>query len=211
MPDQGKPDTQPDLDRADRAGRVVAWLNARDEMERALEEALGDVPSARHETLARMAEVLQATAHGLGPEAAAVWAGIPNRVLQNWLAADPAFASALRSAAALASQHGLEPGGTPTPAMIRVATVALSRGATWVEALAVSGFAQRRFRRLTKDSPALAALLEAARRARPRISKVFVPATYRPRRPGQKRHSERAFRLVQRGTPSTSPVEPQPD
>ncbi|WP_371618348.1 hypothetical protein [Streptomyces sp. NBC_00454] len=187
-------------DSAARADRVVELLGARDEVELALKASLGGLPRERDETLARMAEVLQATAQGLALDAAAVWADMPERVLRNWLAKDPAFAAALRSAEALAGAHGLAagPATTPTPAMVRVAVLALSRGATWPQAVAVAGFPVRGFRRLSQTHPVLAALVEAARRARPRKPKNFVPAGYRPRRPGQAPPGPRAFRLVRR-------------
>ncbi|MFE2145648.1 hypothetical protein ACFXA3_28615 [Streptomyces sp. NPDC059456] len=198
-------------ERAAEAGRVVEWLGARDRVERALESSLGGLPCERDETVSRMADVLQATARGLGPEAAAVWAGVPDRVLQGWLAGDPAFAAALEAAAALAAAHGLEAGGSTTPAMVRVVVLALSRGATWPEALAVAGFAHRSFRRLSDAHPLLAALVEAARRARPRRSKKFVPATYRPRRPGQASPRPNAFRLVQRDDAKAPPLRARSD
>ncbi|MER5959887.1 hypothetical protein [Streptomyces longhuiensis] len=179
------------------ADRVMAWLAAREDVEQTLHAPLGDLPSERDERLARMADILQATALGLGPQAAAVWAGVPEPLLQRWLASDQHFASAVQTASALASAHGLEPGGAKTPAMIRVVMLALSKGATWDAAAAAAGLSVRKLRQLWRESPTLIALLDAARRARSRKPSTYVPSTYRPRKPGLK-PSTNTYRLVQR-------------
>ncbi|MEU6343354.1 hypothetical protein ABZ883_20725 [Streptomyces sp. NPDC046977] len=187
------------------AAQVVAWLCAREEMERGLHAALGRDPGQRDATTARMADVLQATALGLGPEAAAVWAGVPDQVLRSWLELDPAFAAAVASATALAAAHGLGPGRTVTPAMVRVAVLAISRGQGWQTAARLAGLTPWSFRQLLGASPAFAAMTRAARRLRPRRSKHFVPATYRPRHPGRSPGKSEGYRLLRMDDPVLSP------
>ncbi|MFD8999844.1 hypothetical protein ACFV0T_02465 [Streptomyces sp. NPDC059582] len=190
-----------ETDPAAAAAGVVAWLGARDQVERELRDAVGGQASHRDDTLARMADVLQATAHGLGQEAAAVWAGVPVRVLESWLRRDPAFASAVRSAAALSAAHGLRPGGEATPAMVRVVIAALGQGVTWPAAARAAGLTPYRLRQLWKASPVLVALVDAARRTRPRKSKGYVPAAYWPRRAGWAANAYN-YRLVQLDDPA---------
>ncbi|TXS43439.1 hypothetical protein EAO75_31480 [Streptomyces sp. uw30] len=187
----------------------MAWLKERGAIEHALHTSVDGLPSERDVTLARMGDVLQATAQGLQPQAAAVWAGVPEPVLQGWIDNDPAFASALYAATALAAAHGLKR-GRHTPAMLRVLLVAMSNGTTTVGAIKLAGFPGRHFRSLVRASSALEALLEAARRARPLKARsgAFVPSSYRPRRPGQKPPSPWTFRLVRRGDPDMSQTEP---
>ncbi|MFF3559314.1 hypothetical protein ACFYXS_04640 [Streptomyces sp. NPDC002574] len=193
------------------AARVVAWLTARDVIERDLHDALGGRVSQRDDTVSRMADVLQATAHGMAPEAAAVWAGVPYPVLRTWLEQDPAFATAVTSAAALAAAHGMRPAGAATPAMVRVAVLAISRGENWQSAARLAGFTPWTFRRLCGTSPAFGAMTRAARKLRPRRSKHFVPATFRPRRPGQTAGKEQGHRLVRLDDPVLAPQRPEED
>lgn len=194
---------------------VVAWLAARDDVERRLSEPLGTLTSQRDETVSRMADVLQATAHGLDPEAAAVWAGIPSRMLRSWQAMDPAFAAAMAAAAALAQAHGVRPRRQITPAMIRVALTAIIRGETWPSASQLAGIPARRFRELCQTSAVMAALVHAAQRARPsaRAGQYSLPAV--PRRRHARRRAAAAdqpsYRLVRRDDPMFSGRSPEPD
>ncbi|MFF3839142.1 hypothetical protein [Streptomyces sp. NPDC001930] len=183
---------------------VAAWFKEGGAVEQELQAALGGPPSERDVTLARMGDVLQATAQGMGPKAAAVWAGIPESVLHGWIERDPAFASALHGARALAFAHGVQTGRQHTPAMIRVVLVAMSNGTTMLDALKVADFREHRFRALLRGSPTLRSLLEAARRARPARRGTYVPGTYRPRRPGRKPPAQGGFRLVRRSAPDTA-------
>ncbi|MDX2701240.1 hypothetical protein PV350_00040 [Streptomyces sp. PA03-6a] len=193
------------------AAEVVAWLRAREGMERELGKAAGEKPSQRDATVSRMADVLQAVAHGLGREAAAVWAGVPHRILQTWLDQDPAFATAVASAASLADAHGLRPGGATTPAMVRVAALAISQGETWQTAARWAGLTQWGFRQLCSTSPVFAAMTRAARKLQPRRSKHFVPTTYRPRRPGRPAGRSQGYRLVRMDDPVLKPPPPEED
>ncbi|MFE3580182.1 hypothetical protein [Streptomyces vinaceus] len=184
------------------ARRVIVWLRDRDTVEQALQSSLGVPPSERDVTLARMGEVLQATAQGLSRQAAAVWAAVPEHVVHGWTEQDPAFAAALDAAAALASAHGIRPGQQSTSAMLRVLLLAMSQGSTKLEAITLAGFRHNRFRALLKASSALEDLLEAARRVRPPRQRAgYVPGGYRPRRPGRKPPPRGGFRLVRRGAP----------
>ncbi|MFE4620445.1 hypothetical protein ACFRJ7_30530 [Streptomyces sp. NPDC056747] len=185
------------------AHRAVAWLKDSGAVEHTLHTSLGGLPSERDVTLARMGAVLQATAQGLGSPAAAVWAGVPEQVLRGWIDEDPAFASALYAARALASAHDVKPGGGQhAPAMLRVLLVAIGNGATTLDALKLADFRERRFRTLLNASSGLRALVEAARRARPaRTHGTYVPGSYRPRRPGRKPAAPLGFRLVRRDAP----------
>ncbi|MFB7330912.1 hypothetical protein ACFC00_04625 [Streptomyces adustus] len=188
----------PDQDPLD-AGRVIAWLKDRSAVEHVLETSLGALPSEHDATLTRMADVLQATAQGLGPRAAAVWAGVPESLVRGWTDKDPAFAAALAASAALAAAHGRNQGGQYTPAMVRVLLVAMSKGATRLEAIKLAGFHVKRLRALVKASSPLEALLETARRARPLPARdAGVRGPGQPRRPGRKSPEPWGFRLVQR-------------
>ncbi|WP_052744166.1 hypothetical protein [Streptomyces odonnellii] len=71
---------RPENDTAARAEHAIRWLTEGDEAERTLTAALGGLPNERDDRVARMAALLQATARGLGPRAAAVWAGVPERM-----------------------------------------------------------------------------------------------------------------------------------
>ncbi|MEU1618750.1 hypothetical protein ABZ479_15815 [Streptomyces sp. NPDC005722] len=187
------------------AAEVMAWLRARETVEYELGKAVGEKPSQRDATVSRMADVLQAVTHGLGQESAAVWAGVPPRILQTWLDQDPAFAAAVTSAASLAAAHGLRPGGAATPAMVRVAVLAIGQGATWQTAARLAGLTPSGFRRLLSTSPAFAAMTRAARKLQPRRSKHFVPASYRPRRPGRPASTSHGYRLVRMDDPVLKP------
>ncbi|MEY2242276.1 hypothetical protein [Streptomyces sp. BF23-18] len=181
------------------AGRVIAWLKDGGAVERALQSALGGLPSERDATLARMGDVLQATARGLGPEAAALWADVPEPVLKGWIDKDPAFAAALYGATALAAAHKVKQDSQPTPAMLRVLLLAMSNGATKRDALKPAGFQESRLRALVKASSPLKALLDTARRARPpQVRHAGVRGPGRPRHPGRKAPEPWGFRLVQR-------------
>lgn len=184
------------------ADQVIAWLRDSGAIEQTLQSALGGLPNERDTTLARMGDVLQATARGLEPQAAAMWAGVPEHVLQGWMEKDPAFAGALYGARALAAAHGVRPGVQHTPAMIRVVLVAMSNGSTRLEATRLAGFRDNRFRVLVGGSSTLDALLKAARRVRPPRGRGV--GTYRPRLLGKKPASG-GFRLVQRSTPEGEP------
>ncbi|MFJ9894581.1 hypothetical protein ACIQPR_14810 [Streptomyces sp. NPDC091280] len=180
-----------------RAEQAVEWLAARGEVEQTFRAALGGLPDERQERLARMADVLQATARGLGPRAAAVWAGVSEHLLHQWLANDADFAAAVRAASALAVAHAGGLGPSQNPATVRVVVVAMSGGVPFGEAADAAGLSTHRLRRLWRASPTLVALLEAARHVRSRRPKVYVPSSYRPRKPGRKR-SAGSFRLVRR-------------
>ncbi|MFD0020233.1 hypothetical protein [Streptomyces sp. NPDC058382] len=180
------------------AERVMEWLTAHESVEQAFRAPLDGIPNERDERLARLADVLRATAQGLGPRAAATWAGVPEPLLQQWLATDPEFAAAVRAASALASAHGVEPGGKMTPAMLRVVVVALSKGETFATAAETAGLTPHKLRLLWRESPALVALMDAARRTRQRKPKSYLPTTYRPRKPGRPTPTA-GYRLVHRG------------
>ncbi|MFE4212809.1 hypothetical protein [Streptomyces sp. NPDC056844] len=182
---------------APRAERALAWLEARDEAEQPFQDSLDGLPNERDDRMARMGDILQATAQGLGIPAAAVWAGMPERLVQQWLAHDEEFASAVQAASTLAAAHGLQPGGTRTPAVIRVVILAMSRGATWERAAEIAGITSSGLRRLWQSSPMLVALVDRARHARLRKPRSYVPPSYRPRKPGRAAPAN-GYRLVQR-------------
>ncbi|MFB7454040.1 hypothetical protein [Streptomyces sp. NPDC056194] len=134
------------------AGRVLDCLKDSSTIEEALQNALGEPPDERDVTLARMGNILQATAHGLSPAAAAVWTGIPEHTLLTWIDSDPACAAALHRSRALAAAHGIQTGKQHTPVMIRVLLVSLSTGDTTNDAAKLGGFRPHRFRTLLQDS-----------------------------------------------------------
>ncbi|MFF7340881.1 hypothetical protein ACFZAT_26595 [Streptomyces sp. NPDC008163] len=182
------------------AERALAWLEARDEAVEPFRAALGELPAERDDRLARMGDILQATAQGLGPRAAAVWAGIPEHLLGQWLAHDAVFASAVQAAASLASANGTEPGGRRTPAMVRVVILAMSRGASWSAAAETAGITGSGLRQMWRNSPVLVALVDAARHGRPRRAGSYVPPSRRPRKPGGATPAT-GYRLVRRDAP----------
>ncbi|MFD8418263.1 hypothetical protein [Streptomyces sp. NPDC059668] len=186
-----------------RAAHVVAWLSAREEVEDALREPLGGLPSQRGETASRMAGVLEATALGLGPDAAALWAGVPGRVLHGWLEKDPVFAAAVKAAGELAAAHGPRPRGRVTAAQLRVVVIAISRGETWPVAARLAGVSTHQYRTLWAASPAMVALVNAARSVRPR--KVKHPAAPAHRRPWPASTDRKSYRLVRRDDPPVPP------
>ncbi|MFC9647447.1 hypothetical protein [Streptomyces sp. NPDC056937] len=176
----------PEKDTARRAEHAIRWLAEGGEAEQTPAAALGGLPNACDDRLARMAGLVQATARGLGPQAAAVWAGVPEHLLDSRLQQDLAFNSAMEAAAALARTHGVEPQGHTTPAVLRVAVLAMSRGADWDTAARTAGLKSHEFRKLWRASPVLKALVAAARRARDRTPRTFVPSSFRQRKPGRK-------------------------
>ncbi|MEU2451046.1 hypothetical protein ABZ605_13385 [Streptomyces sp. NPDC012765] len=178
--------------------RVIEWLNARSEMEQSFREPLAGLPNERQETMSRMAEALQAAAHGLPPSGVATWAGVSTRLLQSWLETDRAFAEAMKSASQLAAAHGYRPDGPLTPAMIRVVVTAIGRGDSWLDAARAAGIPTRGFRALWRSTPAFEALMRAAQQARP--SRV-TPAVPRRRRLGAQAANHRKYRLVLRDDP----------
>lgn len=182
---------------APRAERALAWLEARDEAEQPFHDSLDGLPNERDDRMARMGDILQATAQGLGVRAAAVWAGVPERLVQQWLAHDEEFASAVRAAATLAAANGLEPGGRRTPAVIRVVILAMSRGESWNTAAEIAGITGSGLRQMWRSSPMLVALVDRARRARPRGPRSYVPPSYRPRKPGSTAPTH-GYRLMRR-------------
>ncbi|MFJ9817731.1 hypothetical protein ACIRU3_21170 [Streptomyces sp. NPDC101151] len=185
--------TEPETD--ERAARVVTWLDAQRDVERTLSEPLGGLPSLRDESISRMADVLQGMALGLGMSAAAMWAGVPDRVLQSWLKKDSAFAAAAKSASDLAAAHGLQTRGKVTPAKLRVALIAISRGETWSAAAVLAGFSTRQYRKLWGSSPMMVALVNAARRARRLRTSSPQPNTSAP--------DHKGYRLVQYDAPGS--------
>lgn len=191
-----------------RAERIVSWLAAREEAERGLLEALGRPPSQRDDTVARMAEALRAAAQGLALPAVAVAAGVPERMLRDWLAQDPAFAGALRAAGALAAGHGLTAAEEATPARLRVVLDAVGRGAAWPVAAALAGIPVRRFNRLRRGTPGVEALLEAAQRLRARTARERTGRGARGVPTGEGAAAgEGRYRLVRLDDPLLSPTE----
>ncbi|MFJ9319616.1 hypothetical protein [Streptomyces globisporus] len=198
MHESKRPDAESVRAALPQAEHVVEWLAARDQAEQTIRASLGGLPGEREVRLARMADVLQATAQGLGPRAAAVWAGVPEHLLQQWLANDADFAGAVRAASALAAANGLEPGESKTPAMIRVVILAITGGKSFRTASEVVGLSPYKLRKLWHTSPALVALVDAARRVRPPQPRTCLSSAYRPRRAGPKPASSGRYRLVQR-------------
>ncbi|WP_405575589.1 hypothetical protein OG317_36730 [Streptomyces sp. NBC_01167] len=184
--------------------QVITWLTEREAIERVLQTSLGSLPSDRDVMMAQMAEVLQATARGLSLEAAAVWAGVPEPILREWLEKDPAFTAAVYAAAALAATYGPRPRTTVgTPAKVRGVLVAMASGFNRADAVSLVGLGK--VRALDEGVPAVRRLggRRPPRAALQRES-VYLPATYRPRRPGRKAPAQQTFRLVRR-TASDAP------
>ncbi|MFJ3841545.1 hypothetical protein ACWGHM_32865 [Streptomyces sp. NPDC054904] len=182
------------------ADEVVARMASREKMERALREALSRTPSQREETIARMADALRGAAQGLSVAGCAAAAGVPERILREWLEIDASFAGALRAAHALAEAHGLRPGAEPTPAALHLLLDAIRKGAAWPAAATLVGISIRGFNRLRSEAPQVGALIAAAQRARPTRTA-----------PGGRRRLPKAggggagYRIVQLDDPVLSP------
>ncbi|GGS07720.1 hypothetical protein GCM10010252_53230 [Streptomyces aureoverticillatus] len=155
------------------ADGVVAGLDAQEDVDRSLLHALGERPSLREENAVRRAEAVRAAALGLGPAGCAAAAGISERLLLNWQAREPTFAAAMAAATHMAAREGerarlvAAPTG-PGAAGLRVVLRAVRGGVPQPTAAALGGWSERSFLRLRRQSPEVAALLAAARRARAR-------------------------------------------
>ncbi|MEW2524291.1 hypothetical protein [Streptomyces sp. NPDC047071] len=154
------------------ADGVVAGLDAQEDVERSLLQALRGDPSLREETAVRRADALRAAALGLGPAGCAVAAGVSVRMLRNWQEQDPAFAAAMTAAAELAEQERERAAPVAAdapglgPAALRVVLKAIREGSVQSSAAVIGGWSEQSFLRLRRRSPEVAALLAAARRAR---------------------------------------------
>ncbi|WP_087882790.1 hypothetical protein [Streptomyces alboflavus] len=159
------------------ADGVVAGLDAQEDIDRSLLQALRVDPSLREETAVRRADALRAAALGLGPAGCAAAAGVTERLLLNWQAKDPSFAEAMAAAALMAAgerERG-RPVATsdgPGAAALRVVLRAVRDGVAQPSAAVLGGWSERSFLRLRRRSPEVAALLAAARRARARARRA---------------------------------------
>ncbi|MFI8390277.1 hypothetical protein [Streptomyces sp. NPDC085540] len=187
------------------ADEVLAWMGSQEEMDRALRDALRRTPSQREETIARMADALRGAAQGLTIPGCAAAAGVPERILCEWLEIDASFAAALRAAHALAEAHGLNPGATPTPAALQLMLNAIRKGAAWPAAATLVGISVRGFNRLRAEAPPVGALIAAAQRAR-----SMQAGAGRRRRPPKAASRRVGYRIVQLDDPLLSPNS-QPD
>ncbi|MGW6981611.1 hypothetical protein ACWGE1_19535 [Streptomyces sp. NPDC054932] len=187
------------------ADEVLAWMSSQEEMDRALRDALRRTPSQREETIARMADALRGAAQGLTIPGCAAAAGVPERILREWLDIDASFATALRSAHALAEAHGLRPGAAPTPAALQLMLNAIRKGAAWPAAATLVGISVRGFNRLRAEAPPVGALIAAAQRAR-----SATAGAGQRRRPPKAANRRVGYRIVQLDDPLLSPGS-QPD
>ncbi|MFD4939802.1 hypothetical protein [Streptomyces virginiae] len=187
------------------ADEVLAWMGSQEEMDRALRDALRRTPSQREETIARMADALRGAAQGLTLPGCAAAAGVPERILREWLEIDSSFATALGSAHALAEAHGLRPGSAPTPASLQLMLNAIRKGAAWPAAATLVGISVRGFNRLRAEAPPVGALIAAAQRAR-----SAQAGASRRRRPPKAASRRVGYRIVQLDDPLLSP-DSQPD
>lgn len=159
------------------ADGVVAGLDAQEDVDRSLLHALGEHETLRAENAVRRADAVRAAALGLGPAGCAAAAGVSERLLLNWRAREPAFAAALDAAARMAALEAERarlvsaPTG-PGAAGLRVVLRAVRGGVAQPEAAALGGWSERSFLRLRRQSPEVAALLAAARRARARARRA---------------------------------------
>ncbi|MER6915112.1 hypothetical protein ABT354_25835 [Streptomyces sp. NPDC000594] len=183
------------------ADEVLAGLDAHEGIDRALRRALGRGPTLGEENSTRMADALRAAALGLSPAACALAAGVSERLLANWQARDASFGAAMAAAVELARTRRAEPGPAGlNPAALRVLLTALRAGALHAPAAALIGMSGRALYRLRRERPEIAALVAAARRARPRKGD----------RRGAPRY-ERRYRLVRLdGSTTPSPSVPAP-
>ncbi|MCM2390566.1 hypothetical protein [Streptomyces albipurpureus] len=150
------------------ADGVVARLDVHEDIDRSLLYALRKGPSLRDETAARMADALRAAALGLNSAGCAMAAGVSERLLLNWQSQDPSFAAAMAAATDMARAQTAGLAGPLNPAALRVLLRALRNGALHGPAAALVGMSGRALYRLRRESPEVAALVAAARRARPK-------------------------------------------
>ncbi|GGZ29335.1 hypothetical protein GCM10010387_23370 [Streptomyces inusitatus] len=181
------------------ADEVVAGLDADEDIDRSLRRALrGGKPDLREENAARRADALRAAALGLNPAACAMAAGVSERLLLNWQRGDDAFAAAMTAAREMARTDDVaRPADALNPAALRVLLSALRGGALHAPAAALVGMSGRALYRLRRESPEIAALVAAARRARPKKA---------DRRRGAK--CEQRYRLVRVEDGAVSPSGP---
>ncbi|MFD0415616.1 hypothetical protein [Streptomyces sp. NPDC127108] len=159
------------------ADGVVAGLDAQEDIDRSLLQALRVDPSLRAETAVRRADALRAAALGLGPAGCAAAAGVTERLLLNWQAQDPSFAEAMAAATLMAASEREQGRPMATPAgpgaaALRVVLRAVRDGVAQPSAAVLGGWSERSFLRLRRRSPEVAALLAAARRARARARRT---------------------------------------
>ncbi|MFJ3517048.1 hypothetical protein [Streptomyces sp. NPDC090131] len=205
MQEKAQDQAQDQAQQAEWADEVLAWMGSQEEMDRALRDALRRTPSQREETIARMADALRGAAQGLTIPGCAAAAGVPERILREWLEIDASFATALRSAHALAEAHGLRPGAAPTPAALQLMLNAIRKGAAWPAAATLVGISVRGFNRLRAEAPPVGALIAAAQRAR-----SAKAGAGRLRRPPKAANRRVGYRIVQLDDPLLSP-DAQPD
>ncbi|MFD9378551.1 hypothetical protein ACFWBH_23895 [Streptomyces sp. NPDC059999] len=160
------------------AGSAIDDLNAGDEADRSLGEALGTTGDLRAENTQRRAEAVRAAAMGLPPAACALAAGISERMLTVWQGTDPHFNAAMATAQALAHAHGLTGSAAPTsPFALRLLLRAVQGGAGIFAAAEQLGIPRHRLQKL-RTNPRVAALVTAAqsigRKPAPRGSKTYA-------------------------------------
>ncbi|MEU5404270.1 hypothetical protein ABZ348_33860 [Streptomyces sp. NPDC005963] len=163
------------------ADSVVARLDVQEDVDRSLLHALEKGPNLREETASRMADALRAAALGLSPAGCAMAAGVSERLLRNWQTQNELFATAMTAAAEMARTQTAGPTRQLNPAALRVLLKALRSGAQHGPAAALVGMSGRALYRLRKESPEVAALVAAARRARPRKSDLRRRSRYEQR------------------------------
>ncbi|GAA2251112.1 hypothetical protein GCM10010232_43850 [Streptomyces amakusaensis] len=181
------------------ADEVIAGLDANEDIDRSLRGALrGGKPDLREENAARRADALRAAALGLNPAACAMAAGVSERLLLNWQRGDDAFAAAMTAAREMARTDDVaRPADALNPAALRVLLSALRGGALHAPAAALVGMSGRALYRLRRESPEIAALVAAARRARPKKADRRRGAKY-----------EQRYRLVRMEDGAVSPSVP---
>ncbi|MFE6281181.1 hypothetical protein [Streptomyces sp. NPDC057877] len=153
------------------ADGVLERVDAQEDLDRRLSAALGRTPDLGEETLARMAEAVRAAACGLGPAGCALAAGVSERLLTGWEEREPAFAAAMSAARRLGRTRAHLVRGAPpalTPYTLRVLLKGVREGVPNASVAALVGLSVRALYRVRRERPEVAALLLAARRARPR-------------------------------------------
>ncbi|MGG8406184.1 hypothetical protein ACM614_05960 [Streptomyces sp. 12297] len=164
------------------AETVMNALAGGPDAQAALGEALGTTGDLKIEHAQRRAEALRAAAMGLPPAACALAAGIPERMLTDWQAADAPFAAAMAAAHALAQAHDLTgPQPPPTPVALGLFLQALGKGAGLAAAGDAVGLTRQRLNRLKDRNPPVARLIAAAQQSArtTRTRPAGKPYTYR--------------------------------
>ncbi|MCX5197429.1 hypothetical protein OOK31_26630 [Streptomyces sp. NBC_00249] len=144
------------------ARTALAGIEAAEETEDALAQALDPHPDVQAENNVRRARAVHAAAMGLGPAGCAAAAGVPEAMLAKWRAQDPAFDTALTAASALAGAHQVAAPGKVSGLGLRLLLQAVARGVHTGTAATYAGLRSDQLLRLRRSNPLVSELVDVA-------------------------------------------------